>query len=238
MALHRGVTAVNLTVPHVSGARPPAILLSLTRAGGRCSVARYSYIDHERRARFRMWIRCPRARRGARVKLVFRAPLQRRFRLRNGVGTVRVVIDKPRGTALPMGRAEDTPRRSRLPRHAIAPVHGRPPADGDGPRAVPWSAGERTRRPHGRRTDRSRRAGRHFEVVTDGERRCECGDGVHLPGLRGANEARPSGAIPFSGSSASQTPSPSVRGSHSGWVTLAQPPSSSARRDGSGDLER
>ncbi|MGZ4332334.1 MAG: hypothetical protein ACXVXL_30595, partial [Solirubrobacteraceae bacterium] len=109
VVLHRGVTGVNLTVPHVSGARPPAILLSLTRAGGPCSVPRYSYVDHERRGRFRMWIRCPRARRGARVKLVFRAPLQRRFRLRNGVGTVRVVIDKPRGTALPMAALRTRP---------------------------------------------------------------------------------------------------------------------------------
>ena len=183
VALHRGVTAVNLTVPHVSGARPPAILLSLTRASGRCSVARYSYIDHERRARFRTWIRCPRARRGARVKLVFRAPLQRRFRLRNGVGTVRVVVDKPPRHRAAHGRAEDTTRRSRLPRHAIARVHGRPSSDGDGACAVPWSAGQRKRRPHGRRTDRSRRAGRSFEVVTDGERHCECGGGVDLPGL-------------------------------------------------------
>jgi hypothetical protein len=100
--LHRGVTKISFTVPPVSGARPPAIALSLTRASGRCSVARYSYIDHERRARFSMRIRCARARRGARVKLVFRAPLQRTFRLRNGVGTVRVAVDKPRGTALPM----------------------------------------------------------------------------------------------------------------------------------------
>jgi hypothetical protein len=100
--LHRGVTNISFTVPQVSGARPPAIALSLTRASGRCTVARYSYIDHERRARFRMRIRCARARRGARVKLVFRAPLQRTFRLRDGVGTVRVVVDKPRGTALPM----------------------------------------------------------------------------------------------------------------------------------------
>ena len=109
VALHRGVTGVDLTVPHVTGARPPAILLSLTRASGRCTVARYSYIAHERRARFRTRIRCPRATRGARARLVFRVPLQRTFRLRNGVGTVRIVVDKPPGTALPMGELRTRP---------------------------------------------------------------------------------------------------------------------------------
>jgi hypothetical protein len=74
-------------------------------------------------ARFQMRIRCPQARRGARAKLVFRAPFRRTFSLENGAGTVRVEVDQPRGDELPLGWLTTRPRdadcrgvRSRLRR--------------------------------------------------------------------------------------------------------------------------
>jgi hypothetical protein len=111
-ALSGGVTSVDLHVPHRTGKSPPAILLLTSPASLRCSVADYSYINHERRARFRMRIRCPQARRGARATLVFRAPLRRAFPLQNGAGTVRVEVDTPRGDAIPLGRLTTRPRRT------------------------------------------------------------------------------------------------------------------------------
>ena len=111
-AIHSGVTSVDLRIPHTTGARPPAILLSTSPASVRCSVADYSYINHERRGRFRMRIRCPRVPRGAHARLVFRAPFLRTFRMGNGVGTVRVEVDKPRGDALPLGRLTTRPHGS------------------------------------------------------------------------------------------------------------------------------
>jgi hypothetical protein len=110
VALRGGLTSVDLQVRHRTGTRPPAILLSTSPASLRCTVADYSYINRERRARFRMQIRCPQARRGARATLAFRAPFLRVFRLRNGAGTVRVEVDKPRGDALPLGRLTTRPR--------------------------------------------------------------------------------------------------------------------------------
>jgi hypothetical protein len=148
-ALSGGVTSVDLQVPHRTGKSPPAILMSTSPASLRCSVADYSYINQERRARFRMRIRCPQARRGARATLVFRAPFRRTFPLENGAGTVRVEVDKPRGDALPLGRLTTRPRRtncrvvrSRLqpgPRRfmAVARVHCRGlPANAQGMLAV------------------------------------------------------------------------------------------------------
>ncbi len=112
VALRRGLTSVDLKLGHKTGSSPPAILLSTNSASLRCSVADYSYINHERRGRFQMQIRCPQAQRGARATLTFRAPLRKAFRLRNGAGTVRVEVDKPRGDALPMGRLTTRPRRT------------------------------------------------------------------------------------------------------------------------------
>ena len=112
VALKRGVTSVELEVRHKSGRSPPAILLSTTPTSLRCSVADYRYINRERRARFRMRIRCPQARRGARATLVFRAPFRRAFPLENGAGTVRVEVDKPRGDAIPLGRLTTRPRHT------------------------------------------------------------------------------------------------------------------------------
>jgi hypothetical protein len=112
VALKRGLTSVELEVRHKTGPSPPAILLSTAPASLRCSVADYSYVNRERRARFQMRIRCPQARRGARATLVFREPFLRTFRLRNGVGTVRVEVDKPRGDALPLGRLTTRPRKN------------------------------------------------------------------------------------------------------------------------------
>ena len=96
----------------MTGSGPPAILLSTSPARLRCAVADYSYINRERLARFRMRIRCPQARAGARAKLVFRGPLVRQFRLRNGAGTVRIVVDKPRGDARPLGSLTTRPRNA------------------------------------------------------------------------------------------------------------------------------
>ena len=112
VALSDGLTSVDFQVLHRTGTRPPAILLSTSPASLRCRVADYSYINHERRARFRMAIRCPRARRGARAKLTFRAPFRRTFRLSNGAGTVRVEVDEPRGDVRPLGRLTTRPRNT------------------------------------------------------------------------------------------------------------------------------
>jgi D-alanyl-D-alanine carboxypeptidase len=112
IALRRGVTKVDLSVRHRAGKSPPAILLSTAPASLRCSVADYSYLNHERRARFRMAIRCPNARQRASATLAFRAPLRQAFRLRNGSGTVRVEADVPRGDVLPLGRLTTRPRNT------------------------------------------------------------------------------------------------------------------------------
>jgi hypothetical protein len=109
-ALHGGLTKVHLRVPQTTGNSPPAILLSTRPADLRCRVLHYSYRVHEERARFGMRIRCPKARHGARARLVFDHPLRRVFRLRNGTGTIRVKVDKPRGDALPLGRLTTHPR--------------------------------------------------------------------------------------------------------------------------------
>jgi hypothetical protein len=110
VALTRGATKVSVRVPQVNGSRPPAILMSTRPAGLRCSVDGYRYINRERSGRFQTTLRCPQARAGARARFVFRAPLIRRFGLRNGVGTVRLVVDKPRGDVRPLARLSTQPR--------------------------------------------------------------------------------------------------------------------------------
>jgi hypothetical protein len=110
--LSSGLTNVDLQLRHQTGWSPPAILLSTSPATLRCSVADYSYINHERRGRFRMRIRCPQAPADASATLTFRAPLRKAFRLRNGAGTVRIEVDKPRGDARPMGRMTTRPRKT------------------------------------------------------------------------------------------------------------------------------
>jgi hypothetical protein len=110
--LDRGLTSVDLQLRHKAGWSPPAILLSTSPEGLRCSVADYSYINHERRGRFRMRMRCPQAPPEASATLRFRAPLRKAFRLRNGAGTVRVEVDKPPGDARPMGRMTTRPRKT------------------------------------------------------------------------------------------------------------------------------
>jgi hypothetical protein len=111
VSVKRGVTNVNVRVLQQTGAGPPAILLSTSSAAGRgCLVKRYSYVNRQRYGHFRMAIRCPRARAGARARLVFRAALMRRFRMRNGAGTVRIAVDKPRGNVRPMVQLITHPR--------------------------------------------------------------------------------------------------------------------------------
>ena len=51
-----------------------------------------------------MRIRCKKLRRGARVRLVFRSPYVRVFRLHNGTGTINIRLDKFPGTAVPLGQ--------------------------------------------------------------------------------------------------------------------------------------
>jgi hypothetical protein len=154
VALKRGLTSVELEVRHKTGRSPPAILLSTASASLRCSVADYSYVNRERRARFQMRIRCPQARRSARATLGFREPFLRTFRLRNGVGTVRVEVDKPRGDALPLGRLTTRPAEDRLRGRAFARASRPSSLHGHGTRALPRPAGERERRPRRRRVDR------------------------------------------------------------------------------------
>lgn len=107
--LKAGVTKVDLKVKHTTGRRPPAIVLSTSPASLRCSVARYSYVNREDKANFKMRIRCPQAGRGARAKLVFGPPLIRTFPLHDGAGTVLVEVDKPRGDVQPLGRLTTRP---------------------------------------------------------------------------------------------------------------------------------
>jgi hypothetical protein len=111
VTLKRGLTKVSVRVRALTSARPPAILLSTSRAAGRgCSVNQYSYIVRQRYGRLRMSIRCPDARAGARARLVFRAPLMRHFALRNGSGTVRIAVGKPRGNVRPIVQLVTHPR--------------------------------------------------------------------------------------------------------------------------------
>ena len=102
-AIHGGVTTVDLRVPHTTGTRPPAILLSLHPRRLRCRVLGYHYGNLNRAGRFALRLRCSAAPRRAQGRLAFRAPIIRSFRLRNGNNTLRVRLDKPRGNALPLG---------------------------------------------------------------------------------------------------------------------------------------
>jgi hypothetical protein len=99
-----------LSVPHETGSRPPAILLSIRPTKLRCVVSEYRYRAVNRRGTFQMKLRCPRAPRGAQARLVFRAPYVRVFSLRNGTGTVRVSLDKPPGNVRPLGDLTTRPR--------------------------------------------------------------------------------------------------------------------------------
>jgi hypothetical protein len=104
------VTTVDLKVPHTTGRRPPAILLSTTPSNLGCAVSRYTYHAVNRKAEFRMRLACRRLKRGARIRLVFRAPYERVFPIHDGTGTIRVRLDKPPGRALPLGQLTTRPR--------------------------------------------------------------------------------------------------------------------------------
>ncbi|MFL5831375.1 MAG: hypothetical protein ACJ76X_15780 [Solirubrobacteraceae bacterium] len=109
-AVHNGVTTVELRVPHRTGTSPPAILLSTRPAGLGCSVVDYFYGNRGRAGRFALLLRCGQVPRGARARLVFRAPYLRVFPLRNGAGTIRVRVDTPPGNALPLGELTTRPQ--------------------------------------------------------------------------------------------------------------------------------
>lgn len=110
IAIHKGVTSVNLTVQHTTGSRPPAILLSTSPANLRCSVLRYTYHAKDTKGTFEMRIRCHKVQRGARVRLVFRRPYVRVFKLHNGTGTIDIELDKFPGTTVPLGHLTTRPR--------------------------------------------------------------------------------------------------------------------------------
>jgi hypothetical protein len=110
IGLRHGLTTVDQQVPHDTGARPPAIMLTTRPAGARCSVIEYHYGAHGPRGRFQMTLRCLHVPRGARASLVFRAPYMRSFPLFNGSSSIRVRIDTPLGNALPLGELTTVPR--------------------------------------------------------------------------------------------------------------------------------
>ena len=108
--VHTGVTSVTLTVPHTTGLRPPAILLSTTPANLRCSVLSYRYHAIGKKGTFDMRIRCRSVGSGARARLVFRRPYVRVFKLHDGTGTVKLRLDRFPGTAVPLGQLTTRPR--------------------------------------------------------------------------------------------------------------------------------
>jgi hypothetical protein len=110
IAIHNGVTSVTLTVPHTTGSRPLAILLSTSPANLRCSVLGYRYHAFNTKGTFHMRIRCQKVRRGARARLVFRSPYVRVFKLQNGTGTINIRLDKFPGTVVPLGQLTTRPR--------------------------------------------------------------------------------------------------------------------------------
>ena len=112
-AIRNGITSVSLTVPHTTGLRPPAILLSTKPANLRCSVLSYRYHAIRRKGTFGARIRCTRVGRGARGRLVFRQPYVRIFKLYNGTATLNIRLDKFPGTAIPLGQLTTRPRATR-----------------------------------------------------------------------------------------------------------------------------
>jgi hypothetical protein len=112
VALHNGVTSVQLTVPHTTGSRPPAILLSTTPASVKCSALSYRYHANNKKGSFSMRMRCRNLPRGAKARLLFRAPYVRVFKLHNGTGTIRIQLDKFPGTAVPLGQLTTRPRNT------------------------------------------------------------------------------------------------------------------------------
>lgn len=112
-AIRNGITSVRLTVPHTTGLRPPAILLSTRPANLRCSVSSYRYHAIRKQGTFDMRIRCRKVRSGARGRLVFQRPYVRVFKLHNGTGTIKIRLDKFPGTAVPLGQLSTRPRTTR-----------------------------------------------------------------------------------------------------------------------------
>jgi hypothetical protein len=109
-AIRNGVTSVRLAVPHTTGLRPPAILLSTRPATLPCSVVGYRYHAIGKKGKFGLRIRCRNVGNGARGRLVFRPPYVRVFKLGNGTGTITVRLDKFPGSATPLGQLTTRPR--------------------------------------------------------------------------------------------------------------------------------
>ena len=109
-AIRNGVTSVRLTVPHTTGSRPPAILVSTRPANLPCAVLGYRYHAFRKKGTFEMRLRCHNVRSGARGRLVFRRPYVRMFKLHNGTGTIHIQLDKFPGTAVPLGQLSTRPR--------------------------------------------------------------------------------------------------------------------------------
>ncbi len=112
-AVRNGVTSVTLTVPHTTGLRPPAILLSTRPANLSCSVLSYRYHAIRKKGTFDLRIRCRKVGSGAQGRLVFRRPYVRVFKLHNGTGTIKLRLDKFPGTAVPLGQLTTRPRAAK-----------------------------------------------------------------------------------------------------------------------------
>jgi hypothetical protein len=112
-AIRNGVTSVRLTIPHSTGLRPPAILLSTRPANLRCSVLSYRYHAIDEKGTFDTRIRCRKVGSGARGRLLFRRPYVRVFKLHNGTGTINIRLDKFPGTAVPLGQLTTRPRATK-----------------------------------------------------------------------------------------------------------------------------
>jgi hypothetical protein len=101
-AVANGDNSLSFSVPHFTGARPPAILFETRPTGLHCAVRRYTYQAVRSRGQFQANVRCraiPAG--GGRVRLLFRSPFVVDFALTNGVGPLTLNFDKPAGNGLP-----------------------------------------------------------------------------------------------------------------------------------------
>ena len=105
----KSVTVVDLKVPHATGTRPPAILVSTRPSRLTCSASQFRYRAINREGDFHVRLRCRHITKGAHARLVFRAPYVKPFPLRNGTGTMRVKMDKPPGNAVPLASLRTLP---------------------------------------------------------------------------------------------------------------------------------
>jgi hypothetical protein len=109
VAVRDGLTKIYLRVPHRTGSRPPAILLSVRPHRGKCSASGFIYQAIEAAGRMRVRLRCAGLAHGARAVFLFRGPYVRHFRLTDGAGVLRIKVDKPPGDVRPLGSLEARP---------------------------------------------------------------------------------------------------------------------------------